>query len=897
MRLRARIGLAAILVASVFVSPTATRAAEGYTPFEGEKTAWHGGFDRYDFVMDEGSLAVTPLKRPEGEGFGVRAPEKGKRRCIVIVPKQPAPGHPWSWRGQYWDHEPQTEVELLRRGFHVAFVTPDPGKPWEAWYAYLTEKHGLSKKPTFVGMSRGGVNAYEWAAAHPDRVSCIYADNPAIRPDAFAKLGDLAGHDVALLNVCGSQDFLLERHTLAIESRYHQLGGRITVMIKDGPAHHPHSLRDPGPIVDWIVEHTRPAGDRPDFADAAFVKSYYYSLQNSYRELKPEKTYATCRGPGFVECYDRYDAKTDSQWGVRGMAVIVPKAAAPGKPWVFRAAPIDREAAVDQALLAAGFHIVVAPLVAQAGPVRQQWDELYKRLVDKGFSSKPVLEGAGTSAGEAYAWAVENPEKVSCIYGENPALRSLMTKEPLLDHLQPLARAGVPILHVCGSLDPWLKEHTRVAEERYKSLGGRMTVIVDEGRGHDPTGPRDPKPVVEFILAQQKAAPSQAKAKPRDYRFDRKISREVLENYLSRAISMEGLLNGRGDLDDNIRMLKDVGAKFIGRAICLWGGEANLLANLERARQQVPKVHAADPEMILQACIFEIVTTQVEQVPVPEWAFVALGRPVERRNFRYADMLYPDGRRKNHWRAGQSVPDVSRPETKLWFYFLAASYIDLGVEAIHFGQTELMNGNDRDLAHYSEVLALIRAHAARRARRHMVLCDSHVPSGGLVREGRLLMDFHSFPLRIKEVPDKPQEAILEVGFSDGIYGRSKGGTTFSGWSCEHLPYLVEIDNWGASRRPGEARQGGIWVWGYDEITWFAHQSEAYRKDWLRYARDWVRRTDPAGHLQMPGSRTLRSPRDGKRWYYANRPSPAVPDGLGDEAAIRALWAPDAERSG
>jgi hypothetical protein len=400
---------------------------------------------------------------------------------------------------------------------------------------------------------------------------------------------------------------------------------------------------------------------------------------------------------------------------------------------------------------------------------------------------------------------------------------------------------------------------------------------------------------VELIVAQQNETPSRAAAKPRDYGFDGRISREVLENYLSRAISMEGLLNGRGDLDDNIRMLEETGVKFIGRALCLWGGEAELLRNLERARGQVPRVHAADPEMVLQACIFEIVTTRVEQVPVPGWAFVALGRPVETRNFRYADMLYPDGRRVDHWGRGRSVPDVSRRETKLWFYFLAASYIDLGIEAIHFGQAELMDGNDRDLAHYSEVLALIRAHAAKHARRHMVLCDAHVPRGGLVREGRLLMDFHSFPLRIKEVPERPQEAVLELGFSDGIYGRSKGGTAPSGWSCEHLPYLVEIDNWGASRHPGQARQGGIWVWGYDEITWFAHQPEGYRAAWLRYARDWVRKTDPNGHLQMPGSRTLRSPLDGKRWYYANRRSEAVPDGLGDEVAIRSVWASESER--
>ena len=40
------------------------------------------------------------------------------------------------------------------------------------------------------------------------------------------------------------------------------------------------------------------------------------------------------------------------------------------------------------------------------------------------------------------------------------------------------------------------------------------------------------------------------------------------------------------------------------------------------------------------------------------------------------------------------VPDVSRPETRLWFYYQAASYIDAGCEGIHFGQVEIMNRND-----------------------------------------------------------------------------------------------------------------------------------------------------------------------------------------------------------
>ncbi len=80
-----------------------------------------------------------------------------------------------------------------------------------------------------------------------------------------------------------------------------------------------------------------------------------------------------------------------------------------------------------------------------------------------------------------------------------------------------------------------------------------------------------------------------------DYQFDRIISRPVLEHYLSRSITMESLLNGRGDLPDNIRMLKSMGAKYIGRALCLWGAEADFLHNVQRAKEEVPQVLAADP--------------------------------------------------------------------------------------------------------------------------------------------------------------------------------------------------------------------------------------------------------------------------------------------------------------
>jgi hypothetical protein len=221
---------------------------------------------------------------------------------------------------------------------------------------------------------------------------------------------------------------------------------------------------------------------------------------------------------------------------------------------------------------------------------------------------------------------------------------------------------------------------------------------------------------------------------------------------------MEGLLNGRGDLKDNIRMLKGEGAKYIGRALCLWGAERDFTNSVERARREIPLVLTADPEMVLEACVFEIVGQRVSQIPIPDWVFAAFGQPATNRNFIYENMIYPANMRRS---MGQGqVPDESRLETRMWFYYQAVSYIDIGCEAIHFGQVEIMNRNDKDNAHWEELLT------------------------------------------------SPNEKL--------------------------------------------------YVWGYDEITWFAHQTREYRAKWLQYAWDWLRETDTNAHLQMPGSRTATS---------------------------------------
>jgi hypothetical protein len=373
-----------------------------------------------------------------------------------------------------------------------------------------------------------------------------------------------------------------------------------------------------------------------------------------------------------------------------------------------------------------------------------------------------------------------------------------------------------------------------------------------------------------------------------DLRFDRTISREVLENYLSRSITMMDLCTGKGDVDDNIRMLKNIGARYAGRTLYMWGNEKALDERLKKAREIIPKIRAALPDLILQGCVFEIVTRQVDSVPVPERVFKEFGLPVERRNFRYEAMLFDKNLFHNKWGKESSVPDITKLETQMWFYYVATAYIEVGMEGIHYGQVALIGRNDPKHQHWWEVLSRARKFASEHARRHIVLCDAHTPDGGPIVDGKLLFDFHAFPLRIKEVAGQPQKGILEKGFHDSLFGRSKGGITASGWTCESLPFLVELDNWGSS---GKAGQPGVpyHTWGYDEIDWFAHQPEAYRNEWLRYAAKWVRENDPNGFFQMPGSRCLHDP-IGKQWWYYAQMKTTFPEGFNQEDTIKDVWA-------
>ena len=93
--------------------------------------------------------------------------------------------------------------------------------------------------------------------------------------------------------------------------------------------------------------------------------------------------------------------------------------------------------------------------------------------------------------------------------------------------------------------------------------------------------------IIGFAGREAEAQPTKAANPTFDknspFYFDGTISRQTLEHYLDRAITMGYfLVPGQPERyqfpyrDDDVRMIHNIGAKFIGRAIYRWGEESKL---------------------------------------------------------------------------------------------------------------------------------------------------------------------------------------------------------------------------------------------------------------------------------------------------------------------------------
>lgn len=257
-------------------------------PFPGLKGKWKG-FDQYTFAYQD-------------------------REAIVVCPKHAATGNPWIWRPAFFGAFASVDEELLRRGFHVAYYdlthlygSPRARKSGTDFYWNMVRMYGLSPKVTLEGFSRGGLFAYNWTADHPDKVACIYVDAPVCnvfswpgrspenaglwkglleewgltddQMNSFSgnpidRLKPLADAGIPVICVCGDSDKVVpfSENSAIVRQRYTAMGAPFELILKPGVDHHPHSLSDPAPVVDFIIRH-----------QPGYEAKQCYTLRGDYR--------------------------------------------------------------------------------------------------------------------------------------------------------------------------------------------------------------------------------------------------------------------------------------------------------------------------------------------------------------------------------------------------------------------------------------------------------------------------------------------------------------------------------------------------------------------------------------------------------------------------------------
>lgn len=217
------------------------------------------------------------------------------RKARLVCPKEKCEGNKWLLKTEYFGAFPTFELEMLKAGFHIAYVenktrwhdaTDDDVK--EAFCAFLQEKFGLYEKCLPVGMSCGGMHAVYFAAKYPNRIAGLYLDAPVLNllscPAGIGEAGDgmyeefvrdtgltkpdlinyrnhpidckeeLIKNQIPIFLIAGDSDKVVPyvENGKVLYEYYEEHDGDITQIVKKGCDHHPHGLEDNTPLVEFV---------------------------------------------------------------------------------------------------------------------------------------------------------------------------------------------------------------------------------------------------------------------------------------------------------------------------------------------------------------------------------------------------------------------------------------------------------------------------------------------------------------------------------------------------------------------------------------------------------------------------------------------------------------------
>ena len=163
----------------------------------------------------------------------------------------------------------------------------------EMFYQYIIEEEGLNKKADLFGFSRGGLYSVNYTVKNPETISTLYLDAPVMnvtswpggygaseryskeweeckavyhltdenalefRGNPLDKMPQLLKAGIRIMLVAGAVDSVVpyQENGANLARYYEENGGQIKVIVKPDCDHHPHSLEDPAPIVEYIEKN------------------------------------------------------------------------------------------------------------------------------------------------------------------------------------------------------------------------------------------------------------------------------------------------------------------------------------------------------------------------------------------------------------------------------------------------------------------------------------------------------------------------------------------------------------------------------------------------------------------------------------------------------------------
>ena len=209
----------------------------------------------------------------------------------VILPENP--NGKWVWKTEFFTAFDDAEQALSAEGYtrvyyHISdkYGSYRAVRLMHAFHKQAVQKYALEQKAVLFGFSRGGLYAFNYTLFYPEWVEKVYLDAPVLdittwphngtaeQRQMFAEYGlseqtlrrfhgnpihnlpEFFACGVPLLLVAGDADEVVAyEHNAGKMIAYCQKHGiPLQYRIKHGGKHHPHSLSDVQPIVEFVCK-------------------------------------------------------------------------------------------------------------------------------------------------------------------------------------------------------------------------------------------------------------------------------------------------------------------------------------------------------------------------------------------------------------------------------------------------------------------------------------------------------------------------------------------------------------------------------------------------------------------------------------------------------------------